>query len=139
MDASEPREERRDRAATAALIVVLAYGLTIVAAGHGIVPVGLLLVWGPAQGGLLMAGAVLGWLGFAAFAAGFLLRADRRGRYAVLAGLALMAASLFPFMAFSDAPPVTLITGFPFVLAAVWLLRVLHPPVPSVSPGGSLR
>lgn len=133
MSHPEPRPERRDRAATAALIAVMAYGFAIVAAGHGIVPVGLLLFWGPAQGGLLAAGALLGWVGIIAFAGGFLLRADRRARYGIYAGLVLMAASLFPFMAFSDAPPITMITGFPFVLAAVWLLKRLHPPAAEVA------
>jgi hypothetical protein len=118
---------REARGQWLAIALVVAYLITILGKGHGIVPTGLLLLaFAFIEPGIfaepwLGIGIVLGWLGIGVMVARLVLR-EEPPAWMDLAGVALLAGSLVAFAAWSDAPEIVMVTGLPFGAAALLLL-----------------
>lgn len=101
------------------LRVVLAYGIVLLPAGHGVAPAGLLLLWG-FQHFLLV--AVLGWAGILALVATLVPPLARRARWLGLAGVVLLASSAACILPLSEEPIVTAASALPFAAFAARFL-----------------
>lgn len=132
---------RRDRPYVAGIATVAAYACAIVAAGHGIAPVGMVLALAFQREtydyprATLLFGAVLGLAGIALVVA-HLVRRDRPVLKALI-GLGALSLSLLVFSMVGDFPPATWVTAIPFGMAAAWLLRLTGRPAPQPPPAVS--
>jgi hypothetical protein len=119
---TDPRGEmsRGERARRAAW-VLLCFGMVVIAAGHGVAPVALMLVFAPVP-----AASAAGALGVLLLAAS--LVAGKRAHYVGAAGgaLASLAISLLLVLPETELVPLTLLTALPFMIVSTrWIGRLL--------------
>jgi hypothetical protein len=102
--------------------VLVAFGVVLIGAGHGVAPIGLLLFLGHAE--VWYPPMALGWLGIAIL--GIAALAPWRFVHASLSvlGLLALAASWILFISQSEVIPITLALSLPFI--GVCTARVLH-------------
>ena len=108
----------------ALLLLIVAFGICIVGAGHGIAPIALILVYGwPAWA----APMTVGWTGVIALLLGWLRR--HHGNLPIAhAGAVLTAVSWSLFMVRCEAFAAAFVFSLPYLVAVVWWsARALRP------------
>ena len=115
---STATSQQRVVASLTAIALVAAFAVVIVAAGHGVGPVGLLLVLGSFSAwGLHM---VIGWVGVLLTLAALFCSRVRLHVGLAVGGLVFLAVAWVLFLTASEDPGLTLMTATPFlVLSAV--------------------
>lgn len=107
------------------LAVVATFAIALVAAGHGVAPIGLLLIFGLEK---FLVPVVLGWLGIAALVLSAVLHSERAPVLALLGSLLALAAWAL-FQGASDEPLAGMLGSLPFLVclgiysAHLWRLR----------------
>ena len=102
--------------------LVLAHGLIVIIAGHGIGPVALLMVFGSASA--WQSGQLLGWLGAVVLLPALLVRSERAQVSLRVWGAGLLLLSAAAFIAHSESRVVSSLTALPLLgLWLYWLKR----------------
>lgn len=102
------------------ILMMVGFAVTLVGAGHGIGPIGLLMVFWP------MLETVLSWLGILCCILSLFGIAPRRRLILRASGLGLLSLAFGLWVRVSEAPELTLITGVLFyVTGAILLVLIL--------------
>ena len=134
---SEPVRMSRQTRVRLAIGLVLSYSIVTVAAGHGIVPAGLLLVlafvWGAKL--LWLSAAIAGWVGVGLA----LVSCRNRSRmHELVLAAATLTVSAGLFASQSEVLPFTVLTAIPFGWLVVVVSRPLFDPMsPATERGAS--
>lgn len=108
-------------------VLVLLFGLTPLAAGHGILPIGLVLCWGWER---FLVPVVLGWLGIAALAVSPWVPASP-SRMLALLGASLLAATVVLTQAHADDALLAALLSLPFLAClTVYVIHLARVSVP---------
>ncbi len=100
--------------------LAITYFAVVIAAGHGIAPIALVLVAGRAPKWVLP--MAVGWLGLAGLVCSVALPA-RHQRTTAIAAVALLSGSWLAFFALSQDKLGTTATSVPFLAAIAWTYR----------------
>jgi hypothetical protein len=104
-----------------ATLLVASFVITVVAAGHGVAPIGLILVFGWNIQWLIP--VLLAWLGMGTVVFGR-VRTDTVGRRLERLGGLVCLGSWAWFVARSEAPAFTLLSSIPFLATSIlWVVR----------------
>ena len=116
------RPVRRIPALSLALALVLTYGFIFIGAGHGVAPLGLILVWG-LKG--WFAPAVLAYCGISLCFAGAALSQHYLHALTRIFGASLLCSSAIWFFSQSELIPISVATGIPFFICLLsWFAEI---------------
>jgi hypothetical protein len=100
--------------------VLIAYGMVIIFAGHGMGPVALLLIFG--YPGAWLSGQILGWLGVLASLAALWAKSDSSYQSMRFCGALLLVLSIAVFLSRSEAIAISALTAIPLLVLWLFLL-----------------